>query len=276
MAQVVGDTRGMTITRWRFQRWAALVVTGLLAAAGCSLLPPEPVPLEPFGDFSLTTTGGVAGIYRELRISADGTALVLSDDPAAGRIGAATIDRLRQLLESEELRRDIARLQADRGESRCSDAFRTTLRMGELKPTWSDPCGMVPTPALDQLDEIVQPFWKGFFEEPLPERPAPPRIDIEEVRSGKPTGVRVEIASGQATLIEGGTRGQTRELTPEQLYALQLSAAAPPCRPQQVLDDGHRITIGDQPVSAVVGGRAGPTCPELSAIAAVGLDAVDR
>ncbi|WP_152364537.1 hypothetical protein [Microlunatus speluncae] len=265
----------MTIIRRTVRRWVALAVTGLLAVAGCALLPPEPVPLVPFTDFSITTTGGIAGIYRELRISADGDVLVLSDDPRVGRIGRATLDRLRTLLESEGLRRDVARLRDDRSESRCSDAFQTTLRMGELVATGTDTCGLVPTPALDELDVIVQPFWKGFFEEPLPEGPRPPRIVVQAVQSGQPTPTRIELEGDRATLFSSGTKPDTSVLDPELLAVLQVLAAAPPCRPDHELDDGYRIRIGDQPPSPVIGGRPGRTCPELSTIAAIALDAVD-
>ncbi len=262
-------------TRRTWRCWAAAAVAGLITAVtGCALLPPAAVPLVPFGDFTLTTTGGIAGIYRQLRISADGSGLVLSDKPAAGRVGQATLDRLRTLLESERLRQDVARLQGDTGPHRCSDAFQTTLRMGELSATRTDTCGRVSTPALDELGVMVRPFWDGDFEEPLPDGPAPPKIVIQEVRSGKPTAKRVELEAGRATLFAGDTKQKTADLELGRREALQVLAAAPQCRPDRELDDGYLVRIGDQQPSTVVGTRTGPQCPELSTIASIGLGAV--
>lgn len=271
----VRDTRGMTARR-RFRCWAAGVTAVLVAAvSGCALLPPQPVPLVPFGDFTLTTTGGIAGIYRQLRISADGSGLLLTEDPAAGRISRPTLERLRALLESERLRQDVARLRADTGPQQCSDAFQTTLRMGELSTTRTDTCGRVPTPALDELGEVVRPFWDGEFEEPPPDGPPAPRIVIEEVRSGKPTSKRVELASGRATLFTGDRKERTEQLDAQQIEVLQVLATAPPCHSERSLDDGYLVRIGDQQSESVIGGRVGPDCTELSTIAAIGLDAVD-
>lgn len=257
------------------RRRLAAAAAGLVALTGCGLLPPEPVPFVPFGDFSLTTTGGVAGIYRQLRIAADGSGLVLSDEPAAGRVGAATIDRLRTLLESEALRRDLARLRDDTGPQRCADVFETTLRMGDLIAVRSDGCNRVPTPALDELGEIVQPFWQGDFEEPPPDGPAAPPIVIEEVEAGRATGQRIELAAGRATLLSDGRKLRTADLDVRELEALPVLAAAPPCRVERSRDDGYRVRLGDRPVEAVISSRIGPACAELSAIVAIWVDAVD-
>jgi hypothetical protein len=266
----------MTTTRRTFRRWAAGVLAGLVTAvSSCALLPPQPVPLVPFGDFTLTTTGGIAGIYRQLRISADGSGLLLTEDPAAGRISRPTLERLRTLLESERLRQDVARLGGDTGPQQCSDAFQTTLRMGELSATRTDTCGRVPTPALDELGEVVRPFWDGDFEEPLPDGPPPPRIVIQEVRSGRPSTKRVELESGRASLFASDRTVRTEQLDPQQVEALQVLATAPPCLSERNLDDGYLVRIGDQQSESVIGGRVGPDCTELSTIAAIGLDAVD-
>lgn len=259
----------------RIRRWVAAAAAGLVASAGCGLLPPQPVPFIPFGDFSLTTTGGVAGIYRQLRIGADGAGLVLSDEPAAGRVGAATMDRLRTLLESEALRRDISRLRDDTGPQRCADVFDTTLRMGELTAVRSDGCNRVPTPALDELGEIVQPFWEGDFEEPPPDGPAAPPIVIEEVEDGQATGQRIELAAGRATLLADGRKLRTADLDVRELEALPVLASAQPCRVERSRADGYRVRLGDRPAEAVISGRIGPECSELSAIVAIAVDAVD-
>ncbi|MFC7618754.1 hypothetical protein [Microlunatus sp. GCM10028923] len=266
----------MMITRRGFHRRAGLLIAALgTTAAGCALLPPEPLPLTPFGAFTVTVTGGVAGIFRQLRVTPDdGIGLVLTDSPAAGRIGRQTLDRIGTLLESEAFRREAARPRPD--EMRCSDTFVATLRMGALTARREDPCAPSPAPEWDKLTALLQPFWEGNFEEPLPEAPAPPPILVQEIASGRPTGRRVELGpTGQATLRTADRVLQTRRLEAPQLEALTVLATGPLCRPSRTFDDGFLIRIGDQQPVGPVGNRIGSDCPELGAIAQLARTAVD-
>jgi hypothetical protein len=170
----------------------------------------------------------------------------------------------------------VARLRADTGPQQCSDAFQTTLQMAELSATRTDTCGRVPTPALDELGEVVRPFWDGDFEEPLPDGPPPPRIVLQEVRSGRPTTKRVELESGRASLFAGDRKVRTEQLDAQQTEALRVLATTPPCRSDRGLDDGYLVRVGDHRAESVIGGRVGPDCTELSTIAAIGLAAVDN
>lgn len=267
----------MIITRRGFHRRAGLLIAGLATttAAGCSLLPPEPLPLVRFGAFTITITGGVAGVFRQLQVTPDdGIGLVLTERPAAGRISRPTLDRIGAVLESEAFRREAARPRPD--DVRCSDTFVATLRMGTLTASREDPCAPSPAPEWDRLTALLQPFWDGTFEEPLPDLPAPPPILIREIASGRPTGRRVELGpDGQATLRSADRVLRTGRLEVRQLEALTVLAARPLCRPSREFDDGFLISVGDQQAAAPVGNRIGSDCPDLGAIAQLARTAVD-
>lgn len=266
----------MMITRRGFHRRAGLLIAALgTTAAGCALLPPEPLPLTRFGAFTMTITGGVAGVFRQLQVTpSDGFGLVLTERPAAGRIGTETLDRIGTLLESEAFRREAARPRPD--DMRCSDTFVATLRMGALTASREDPCAPTPAPEWDKLTALLQPFWEGRFEEPLPDGAAPPPILVREIASGQPTGRQVELGpDGRATLRSGDRVLRTGRLEVPQLEALTVLATRPLCRPSRQFDDGFLISIGDQQVAVPVGNRIGADCPELGAIAQLARSAVD-
>ncbi|GAB3758789.1 twin-arginine translocation signal domain-containing protein [Microlunatus parietis] len=264
----------MMITRRGFHRRAGLLIAALgTTTAGCALLPPEPLPLTRFGAFTMTVTGGVAGVFRQLQVTpSDRIGLVLTERPAAGRISTETLNRIGTLLESEAFRREAARPRPD--DMRCADTFVVTLRMGALTVSREDPCAPTPAPEWDKLTALLQPFWEGRFEEPLPAASAPP-ILVQEIASGRPTGRRAELGpDGQATLRSPDRVLRTGRLEVSQLAALTVLAARPLCRPAREFDDGFLISIGDQQAAAPVGNRIGPDCPELGAIAQLARTAV--
>jgi len=90
----------------------ALAIIGaaaLLVLTGCSLIGPLAVPSEPFGDFVVGEFGGIDGRQNILYVRADGVALLVSRQPAAGRLSNQTLGRLRTLLTSDQFRQEVAR-----------------------------------------------------------------------------------------------------------------------------------------------------------------------
>ena len=127
----------------------ALAIMGaavLLVITGCSLTGPGAVPSEPFGDFVVGEFGGIDGRQNILYVRADGVALLVSRQPASGRLSDQTLGRLRSLLTSPQFQQEVA--EAQRKERApvpvCADQITTEVTMGGLSMSRSDPCGDKP------------------------------------------------------------------------------------------------------------------------------------
>lgn len=99
---------------------AALVVTG-------SYLVEDPGSAQqdgPFPGYTLTTTGGVAGIRHTVRVDAEGNVLFADERPVAGTLPATSVARLRTLLDDDDLADE-----GNRGDPDCSDGVTHTLRV---------------------------------------------------------------------------------------------------------------------------------------------------
>ena len=80
----------------------------LLVLTGCALVDQVAVPSEPFGDFAVGEFGGIDGRQNIVYVRADGVALLVSRQPAAGRLSGQSLSRLRTLLTSDQFRQEVA------------------------------------------------------------------------------------------------------------------------------------------------------------------------
>jgi hypothetical protein len=216
-------------------RLVALAVTLLLllggsTLAGCALIPAEPVPLVPFGDFEVGHYGGVAGVQDVLHVRADGVALLVTRKPAAGRLSEATMDRLRTLLESEEFRREAATAASDHEPPRCADLMSTSVRMGSLAMSVEEPCGSASqpaTPAFDEILELTGPAQQGQFTEPVGvDEPRLVGVRLERSAATDQTGYVITITpDGIGTLAIAAVPQRQQELTTAERDTLRLLLA---------------------------------------------------
>jgi hypothetical protein len=129
------------------------------------------VPSEPFGDFAVGEFGGIDGRQNIVYLRADGVALLVSRQPAAGRLSGQTLSRLRTLLTSDQFRQEVA-ADAQRKQRApvpvCSDQITIEVTMGDLSMSRSDPCREIsePTPAFDEITGILAPALRGDFDGP--------------------------------------------------------------------------------------------------------------
>lgn len=77
--------------------------------------------------YTLTTSGGVAGVEHTVQVDTDGTALFVDDDPVAGVLPKRSIARLRTLLRDDDLAGE-----GNRRVDNCADGFSYTLRVRQL------------------------------------------------------------------------------------------------------------------------------------------------
>lgn len=138
----------------------AAVLIGVLLA-GCAsqrpgrdqMLPPgRETAARSFTDFTITRTGGIAGISQRIGVSPDGTVRNATGQPI-GRLSAADLAELRTLLTGQEIGREAAR--PNTGASRCADGFTFTLVMKELRVS-DYACGRpVDKPAFNRVLELT-------------------------------------------------------------------------------------------------------------------------
>ncbi len=182
----------------------AAFLAAVCLVTGCSVLfptvQPSLPPPEPFGEFAVGEFGGVDGRQNILRVQPDGAAVLISREPAAGRLNGNDLARLRELLTSEQFRLEVAREAQDRQDPmRCSDQIITEVRMGDLALSRSGPCGAKerpPTPAFTEILSLVASARKGRFAAPLGDT-APPLVPVELRRLGGAgrLGYRIDVAA---------------------------------------------------------------------------------
>lgn len=138
------------------RRWPWFAVVGCVVAAvavTATLLvrepPADPRP-GPFPGYTLTTTGGVAGIRHMVQVDADGRALFADEDPVAGTLPARTIARLRTLLADGDLADE-----GNRHDPNCADGFTYTLQVRRLTVSRYE-CGTgAPAPLFDEIRSLT-------------------------------------------------------------------------------------------------------------------------
>lgn len=231
---------------------ALLAVT--LLQGGCS----RPVQGAVFGEFSVTRSGGVAGVHDQLRVSPDGLAVELSPDLRVGRLSAGRVARARQLLESDELAREARDARRD-ADDECVDTFVTGVQMGDLSMVAPGSCGAGrrrATPALDELLTVVADARRGVFDEPL----GPADVLASSVRVVQPAARGREPFTidldrdGTATLRRGAAAPERADLVGDQregvgvvahgLLGVTPTACAQPSSPtvEVVGPDGRRVS----------------------------------
>ena len=190
------------------------------------MLQKEPVPYEPFGPFVVRETGGVDGRNIPLMVSTDGVALLLGREPAAGQLSASRMRRLRELLESKELRREAANPPKE-SDDRCSDQIAVSLEMGALRMGREQPCGgdgNTP-PTFGEILDLLADARQGSFDGPVTAaEPALVPVRLERTGSDDPDDdyVLVLRADGTGQVTRQGETRPTDVPEQEQLDALRL------------------------------------------------------
>jgi hypothetical protein len=115
---------------------AAVLTSVLLAGCAAPSHPPTTrpgaTPSPGFRTFSITKTGGFAGVDQRIDVVADGTVRNESGRDV-GRIRPAELAELHTILAGKEIRDEAAR-RPPRANSRCiADGFTFTLVMGSLR-----------------------------------------------------------------------------------------------------------------------------------------------
>lgn len=203
----------------------ACVVTALIVAA--VLLPDsaKPMPTGEFKGYTLTTTGGVAGIRHTVEVTADGTALFVDEEPVAGVLPKRSLERLRVLLADRRLADEGGSRRVD---SQCADGFQRTLRVGGFTVS-TYACGSrEKTPVFDEIRSLTSKDGLRPLGDDRPEfrglraavnRPAPgidATVDIDAAG-----GVTVDRAGRPAehAQLDAGTQDALRLLFAEPLVA---------------------------------------------------------
>ena len=236
-----------------------LVVALLLAPAGCSPDPP-PAPAEPFGEFAVGEFGGIDGRQNILRVRPDGTALLISRQPAAGRLSGEAMGRLRTLLTSEQFRQEVAREAEWNAKPKkwvCSDQIITEVSMGALSLSRSGPCGeedLPPAPAFAEILTIVGSARRGEFAGPVgadQPRLVPVRLERLDVTS-EPGYVIMVDSLGRGSIRVPGQAARMGALVPGERDVLRLlipqltSSPVTPCQSTE----RYRLRVdGPVPVS---------------------------
>ncbi len=248
------------MTRALIQRAVGiLVVAMLLVAGGCSPDPP-PVPAEPFGEFAVGEFGGVDGRQNILRVRPDGNALLISRQPAAGRLSGEAMGRLRTLLTSEQFRQEVAREAEWNAKPKtwvCSDQIITEVRMGALSMSRSGPCGgedLPPAPAFTEILTIVGSARRGDFAGPVDaDQPRLVPVRLERLDgTGEPGYVIVVDSLGRGSIRVPGQAARTGALEPGERDILRLlipQLTSSPVTPCQSTEHYRLRVDGPVPVS---------------------------
>lgn len=198
----------------------------------------------------------------------DGAALSLGSINLAvgGRLPSETLDALRDLLESDELRREVSELD---DESCDYLGFIKDLQMGTFRIYENQPCvALVKTPTVDELNELLDGVLRDGITEPLgPGEPELQPILVEDFLDGKPN-YRIEIARDGTAVVTQFTGSESEgKVEGRQLDALRMICAGELCESPESPENGDLVTIGDRAPIAVQHGLEPGAC--LAAIAAV-------
>lgn len=235
------------VTRpWRICA-AGFSIMGVLLCIGCT---PGPAPAQPFGEFTVTQQGGVAGIYRPLLVQPDGVALLMSNDPASGSIAGEDLDRLGALLTSEQFRIEAAANSQKVPDQGCVDDISWSVTMGALTVSTGGRCSGndSPTPATIEIIGLRADEVGGNFAADVPV--GPPglvRFTIErQATRYYPAATFSSTALGKITMRVADTPVQTRNLTVTQHNTLRLLLDRQTTIPAKTCDqDGpYRLRIG--------------------------------
>jgi hypothetical protein len=215
------------------RRVGVLIAAAVLTVAGCSLVGPVAAPPEPFGDFTVGEFGGIDGRQNILYVSAaDGTALLISRAPAAGKLNDQSLSRLQELLTSEQFREEVNQEAEQKSKASvpvCSDQITTEVTMGSLSISRTEPCGekFEPTPAFDEILGIVAPAMQGNFDGPVDSAEPqllPMRLERSSIQDQPAYAIRID-AAGRAMITIAGRRSELHELSIQQRDTVRLLQA---------------------------------------------------
>lgn len=127
--------RHTTMTRQRSALLTGMVTAVLLAGCATQSTPaggggPPGTDRPAFAAFTITKTGGFAGVRQRIDVAPDGTVRDESGK-VLGHIESTDLDELRTLLTGQEIRAEAGRGQPSG--SKCADGFTFTLVMGDLR-----------------------------------------------------------------------------------------------------------------------------------------------
>lgn len=201
----------------------SLLAVGLLQG-GCA----RPVQPAVFGEFSVTRSGGVAGVHDQLRVSPDGLAVELSPDLRVGRLSADRTEHARRLLESDALAREARAARRDDDDG-CVDTFVTGVQMGAFSMADPGSCGTGrrrATPAFDELLTVVSDARRGVFDEPLePGDVLATKVRVTQPGSSSREAFRIDLdQDGTATLRRGGAAPERADLDDDQRKGVGIVA----------------------------------------------------
>jgi hypothetical protein len=208
-----------------------LLAVAVLTATGCAFVGPSAAPSEPFGDFSVGEFGGIDVRQNIFYVRADGTALLISRTPAAGRLSDQDVGRLKTLLTSRQFRQEVEREAERKAKSPapvCTDQITTDVTMGSLWMNRTDPCGTqaAPAPAFEEIISIVAPAMQGNFDGPVntaEPRLLPMRLDRLLVQDQPPYTIKID-AAGRALITIVGRTPEVRDLSIQQRDTVRLLA----------------------------------------------------
>lgn len=242
---------------------ALLVLAGIALTAGCTIqavptsTEDQPVsvdastaPSVPSTGFTLSRTGGVAGVQDVLRVDPDGTAVYVGHEVAVGMLSSGTMHTLDGVLTSADLwaEGDFPVI----GGQMCNDVFTLTLQMGDLTVSREDCGDDREMPLFRSVLELLGPAMSGEFESPLPATPALQAVTLTRTGHEYNNDGAVAIAADGSAVVTTETPVDIAVVpSPEQLDAVRLlSARVDPASPGP--DDcttagSYELTIGAQP-----------------------------
>lgn len=194
------------------RRLALPIVVVLMAlawgAAACGTVRSQPRPAAD-QPFTVSESGGIDGRMTTLLVRPDGVAVLMSRRPAAGQVRSETLDRVRELLGSEDLAAEAATASREHVPV-CPDNLSITLTAGDLTMTETGSCDGVeqaPSPVFDEIVRLVSPALAGRFDGPVVgDQPHLVALRLE----GRPLGEHQEL------VFTVDPAGEVRRVTPGQ------------------------------------------------------------
>ncbi|MQA78480.1 MAG: hypothetical protein GEV10_08375 [Streptosporangiales bacterium] len=230
---------------------AACVVAAVIVAA--VLLPgfTKPTPAGEFKGYTLTTTGGVAGVQHTVEVTADGTALFVDEEPVAGVLPRRSVERQRVLLADRRLAEEGGPRHPD---SRCADGFQHTLRVDTLTVS-TYACGRTEkTPVFDEIRSLTTKDGLRPLSDDRPEFRGL-RAEVRRPRAGIDAAVAID-AAGHVTVDRADSPPERAQLDTGTEDALRLLFAEPLVAPSA---DSSRSCVPEDTSVYQVTPTGGPT-----------------
>lgn len=240
-----------------------VTLVGIALAAGCTVqvvptstedqpvsVDDSPAPSVPSAGFTVTRTGGVAGVQEVLRVDPDGFVVFVGHEVHVGVLSSDTMHTLTGLLTTTDLwaEDDVP----DGGNQICSDAFTMSLQMGDLAVSREDCGDDREMPLFRSVLDLLGPAMSGQFEAPLPATPALQPVTLTRTGHEYHNDGAVAVAADGSVIVTtetpvdiavGPSAGQLEVIR-------LLSALVDPAStgPDDCSADGqYELSIGGQP-----------------------------